>query len=126
MHMNWLHCFWGVGATAGMLHETPDRFGSAASGAIPVMLAASELLNRRLAGWRTRSLCHFVESNQIGGVVGVGIFIRRIYLLGVVFILMGGLTTVLGLRNLEEQLRRAIESTITFKLDSAMGEISAE
>lgn len=54
------------------------------------------------------------------------VFIRRIYVLGVVFILIGALTTGLGLRSLEDLLGQAIESRITLKLESVMREISAE
>ena len=51
-------------------------------------------------------------------------FIRRIYLLGLVFVLVGGLNTFVGIRHLGEQLQQHIEDTITFKLDSVMSEVS--
>ena len=52
------------------------------------------------------------------------VFIRRIYLLALVFVLIGGLNTMVGVRHVEGQLRGDIEETITFKLDYVMGETS--
>nr|NLJ03753.1 hypothetical protein [Bacillota bacterium] len=53
------------------------------------------------------------------------ILIRRIYLLGLVFVLLGALNTILGHRHLEGRLRQEIAQTIKFKLDHVMGETSS-
>lgn len=64
------------------------------------------------------------NSSKISGVADMRVFIRRIYLLALVFVLIGGLNIGVGLWNLDEQLRQDIEQTIAFKLDYVMGETS--
>ncbi|NLL43280.1 MAG: EAL domain-containing protein [Firmicutes bacterium] len=62
---------------------------------------------------------------KVSGVAEMRLFIRRIYLLGLVFVLIGGLNTFVGHRHLEGRLRQEIEQTIKFKLDQVMGETSS-
>ncbi len=64
------------------------------------------------------------NSTRISGVASMRNFIRRVYLLGLVFVIVGGLSTFAGIRHLEEQLQRHVEQTISFKLDYVMGEVS--
>lgn len=64
------------------------------------------------------------NSTRISGVACMRSFIRRIYLLGLVFVIIGGLNTFVGIRHLEEQLQQHLEQTIRFKLDYVMNEVS--
>lgn len=51
-------------------------------------------------------------------------FIRRIYILGLLFILVVGLNLFFGHRNLESQLRREMERSISFKLEHITEQVS--
>ncbi len=64
------------------------------------------------------------NSTIISGVAEMRAFIRRVYLLGFVFVLLGVLNTFVGIRHLEGQLRQHIEKTITLKLGQVMGKVS--
>ena len=59
-------------------------------------------------------------------MASVKVFIRRIYILGLLFVVIGGLNTLIGLRHLEEQIGKEVEGRIAFTLDHVMGETSSE
>lgn len=67
-----------------------------------------------------------LELALASGVCNLKIFIRRIYILGLLFVLIGGFNTFLGIRHLEGELRREIERSMSFKLDHIMSEITSE
>ena len=54
------------------------------------------------------------------------VFIRRIYFLGLLFVLLGSLNAVIGLRQFNLELRNEIERSVAFKLDHIMNEITSE
>lgn len=54
------------------------------------------------------------------------VFIRRFYILGIVFVLVGGLNTFIGYRHLESQLSTEIEESISSRLNFIIGEISSD
>ncbi|NMB02754.1 MAG: EAL domain-containing protein [Firmicutes bacterium] len=52
------------------------------------------------------------------------VFINRVYILGLLFVLVGGLNAFIGFRHLEGELRTEIEHSISSKLNHIMGELS--
>ena len=68
-----------------------------------------------------RKTSNFITNS---GVTTMRVFTRRVYLLGLVFILLGAINTSVGMRQLRPKLGEHIKKTITLQLDRVMGEVS--